>query len=114
MGPFEILERVGPVAYRLALPPSLARVHNVFHVSMLRKYITDPSHVISPASIQLQEDLSYEKAPLRILAREVKQLRNRSILYVKVQWENHKEREAMWELESSMREHYPQLFAGDV
>ena len=113
VGPFEILERVGPVAYRLALPPSLARVHNVFHVSMLRKYIPDPSHIISPTSIQLREDLSYDEAPLQILAREVKQLRNRSIPYVKVQWENHEEREATWELESSMRERYPQLFAGE-
>ncbi|XP_020113010.1 uncharacterized protein LOC109727338 [Ananas comosus] len=78
VGLFEIRERVGSVAYRLALPPSLARVHNIFHMSILRKYIPDPSHVISPTTIQLQENLSYKVAPMRILAREVKQLWNRS------------------------------------
>nr|CAD1827483.1 unnamed protein product [Ananas comosus var. bracteatus] len=114
VGPFEILECVGLVAYRLALPPSLAQVHNVFHMSMLRKYFSDPSHVINPTTIQLREDLNYDEAPLRILACEVKQLHNRSIPYVKVQWNNHEEREATWELESSMRERYPQLFAGDA
>ncbi|XP_020100345.1 uncharacterized protein LOC109718503 [Ananas comosus] len=114
VGPFEILECVGLVAYRLALPPSLARMHNIFHVFMLRKYFSDPSHVISPTTIQLREDLSYDEAPLQILACEVKQLRNISIPYVKVQRNNHEEREATWELESSMRERYPQLFVGDA
>nr|CAD1827468.1 unnamed protein product [Ananas comosus var. bracteatus] len=112
VGPFEILERVGPVAYILALPPSRTCVHNVFHVSKLRKYIPDLSHVISPTSIQLREDLSYEEALLRILAREVKQLQNKSFSYVTVQWENHEESEATCELVYSMRERYPQLFAG--
>ncbi|XP_038895969.1 uncharacterized protein LOC120084141 [Benincasa hispida] len=61
--PFEILERVGSVAYRLALPPSLSVVHNIFHVSMLRKYLIDPSHVVDFESLQLNENLSYEEKP---------------------------------------------------
>ena len=59
IGPFEIIERIGKVAYRLALPPELASVHSVFHVAMLRKYILDPSHVLQHEPIQVHEDLSY-------------------------------------------------------
>ncbi len=79
LGLLEILERVGPVAYRLALPPNLDRVHNIFHVSMLWKYLSDPSHVLDHYAIELREDSSYEEAPARILAWEDKKLRNRVI-----------------------------------
>ncbi|TYK22181.1 ty3-gypsy retrotransposon protein [Cucumis melo var. makuwa] len=75
--PFEILERIGPIAYRLALPPSLSAVHDVFHVSMLRKYVADPTHVVDFEPLQIYEDLSYEEQPVEILAREVKMLRSR-------------------------------------
>ena len=61
IGPFEIVERIGPVAYRLDLPEELSRVHNVFHISMLRKYISDPSHVLETLEIELRDDLSYEE-----------------------------------------------------
>ena len=64
IGPFEIVERVGPVAYRLDLPEELSRVHNVFHISMLRKYIPDPSHVLEAPEIELRDDLSYEEQPV--------------------------------------------------
>ena len=109
IGPFEILERVGPVAYKLALPPALSGVHDVFHVSMLRKYITDPIHVIDYEPLQLNEDLSYEEKPVRILAREVKTLRNRIIAFVKVLWRNHHSEEATWERKDEIREKYPEL-----
>ncbi|GKV13749.1 hypothetical protein SLEP1_g24732 [Rubroshorea leprosula] len=110
IGPFEILERVGEVAYRLALPPNLSEVHNVFHVSMLRKYVPDLSHVIEHVPIQLREDLSYEEQPIRIVDRKEQVLRRRVIPYVKIQWSNHTEREATWELEEDARKKYPQLF----
>ena len=61
IGPFEILERIGKVASRVALPPKLSLVHNIFHVSMLMKYISDPSHVLKHESIEVHEDLSYEE-----------------------------------------------------
>lgn len=89
MGPFEILERVGTLAYRLALPPQLASVHNVFHVSMLRKYVPDPHHVIDFQPLELREDLTYEEIPSCILDRKEKVLRNRVISYVKVLWQQH-------------------------
>ena len=62
--PFEVLEKVGIVTYRLTLPPTLAGVHDVFHIFMLRKYITDPSHIIEYEPLQLREDLSYEEYPI--------------------------------------------------
>jgi hypothetical protein len=67
IGPFEVLNRVGEVAYRLALPPMLAGVHNVFHVSMLRKYVPDRNHVVAYEPLQLREDLTYEEQPIRIV-----------------------------------------------
>ncbi|KAA0065587.1 ty3-gypsy retrotransposon protein [Cucumis melo var. makuwa] len=77
--PFEVLERIGPVAYRLVLPPSLFAVHAVFHVSMLRRYVADPTHVVDFEPLQISENLSYEEQPVEILAREVKKLRSREI-----------------------------------
>ncbi|KAL0559345.1 hypothetical protein IC582_003954 [Cucumis melo] len=94
VGPFEILERIGPVAYRLALPPSLSTVHDVFHVSMLRKYVPDPSHVVDYEPLEIDENLSYVEQPVEVLAREVKTLRNKEIPLVKVLWRNHRVEEA--------------------
>ena len=109
IGPFEILERVGPVAYKLALPQAHSGVHDVFHVLMLRKYITDPIHEIDYEPLQLNEDLSFEEKLVKILAREVKTLRNRNIAFVKVLWQNHHIEEATWEREGEIREKYPEL-----
>ncbi|KAL4037209.1 hypothetical protein IC575_000797 [Cucumis melo] len=110
VGPFEILERIGPVAYRLALPPSLSTVHDVFHVSMLRKYVPDPSHVVDYEPLEIDENLSYTEQPVEVLAREVKTLRNKEIPLVKVLWRNHRIEEATWEHEDDMRSRYPELF----
>ncbi|KAL5538128.1 hypothetical protein UlMin_046157 [Ulmus minor] len=110
IGPFEILERVGKVAYKLALPPELSSVHNVFHVSMLKKYVSDPSHVLEHEPIQVNEDLTYEEKPVQILDRKDKTLRNKVIPLVKVLWRNHKIEEATWEREDDMRINYPELF----
>ena len=110
IGPYEVIEKVGPLAYRLALPPELEKIHNVFHVSMLQRYRSDPSHVVSSETIELRPDLTYEEEPLEILAHEVKELRNKKILLVKVLWRNHKTEEATWESEETMWQQYPQLF----
>ena len=110
IGPFEILRRVGEVSYELALPPSLAKVHNVFHVSQLRKYVHDPSHVLAHELLLIEESLVYEERPIRILDTRVKELRNSRIPLVKVLWSNHGVEEATWEKEIDMRERYPNLF----
>ena len=77
IGPYEILERIGPMAYRLALPSELAKLHDVFHVSMLRRYRSNESHILPVQEIKVHEDFSYDEEPKAILAQEVKQLRNK-------------------------------------
>jgi len=84
IGPFEFLKRVDPVAYQVALPPSLSNLHSVFHISQLRKYVHDPSHVIELDNVQVKENLTFETQPLRIDDRMVKQLRGKEIPLVKV------------------------------
>ena len=110
IGSFEIIDKIGPVASRLYLPEELARVHNVFHVSMLLQYISDPSHVLDALEIEVRDDLSYEEQPVQILGREEKELRNKTISLVKVLWRNHLVKEATWEREDQMRSQYPHLF----
>ena len=94
IGPYEVIEKVGPVAYILALPWDLEKIHNVFHVSMLRRYRSDTSHVVSSETIELRPNLTCEEELVEILAREVKELRNKKIPLVKVLWRNHKSKEA--------------------
>ncbi|OMO91869.1 reverse transcriptase [Corchorus capsularis] len=113
VGPFEILDKIGEVAYRIALPPQLSSVHNVFHVSMLRKYVPDPSHVVDYEPLEVREDLTYPEHPIRIVDRKEQVLRRRTIPFVKVQWSNHTPREATWEMEEDMRKEYPYLFADE-
>ena len=110
IGPYEVLERVGPVAYKLALPVELAQIHDVFHVSMLRRYRSDPSHIITGQPIEIKNNLSYVEEPVQILDTKIKQLRNRRIPMVKVGWRNHSREEATWETEEYMRNNYPHLF----
>ena len=110
IGPFEILDRVGDVSYRLALPPSLDGVHNVFHVSQLRRYVKDDSHILDHSELELQPDLSYQEQPMAILDRSVKTLKNKDIPLVLVSWNRQVPGEATWEREDVIRERYPQLF----
>ncbi|XP_017970421.1 PREDICTED: uncharacterized protein LOC108660674 [Theobroma cacao] len=110
IGPFKILERVGAVAYHLALPPDLSNIHPVFHVSMLRKYNPNPSHVMRYETIQLKDDLTYEEQPVAILDRQVKKLRSKEVASVKMLWRNHTSEEVTWEAEEEMRTKYLHLF----
>jgi hypothetical protein len=110
VGPFEILDRVGAVAYRLALPPTAHPVHNVFHISLLRKYVSDPSHVLSYEDIEVQPTGTYEEEPIRILERRMKQLRTKEVPLVKVLWAKHGTEAMTWETEAEMLEKFPHLF----
>ncbi len=105
-----MLERVGPFAYKVALPPCLSGKHDIFHVAVLRKYVFDPAQVLDFSSLESTDDMSYEERPLQILACETKELRNRVIPYVKVLWSNHEEHEATWEREAEMLDSYLFLF----
>ena len=86
IGPFEVLERLGEMAYRLALPPSLDGVHDVFHVSQLRRYVRDDNHVLDHIELELRPDLSYTERPMAILDRTTKELKRQIILLVLVSW----------------------------
>ncbi|XP_062085298.1 uncharacterized protein LOC133791384 [Humulus lupulus] len=109
IGPFEILDRIGKVAYKLVLPPELSDVHDVFHVSMLKKYIPNSSHVLQHEVIQVDKDLTYEEKPIQILDRNNKVLRIKEIPLVKVLWRSQTIEEATWEREDEMNAKYPDL-----
>ena len=110
VGSYEILEKIGDVAYRLALLPNLEGVHNVFHVSMLRKYVRDPKEIVALEPLEVQPNLSPIEKPMKIVDTKEKPLRRKVIKYVKVQWTNQTERKATWELEEDIKSRYPELF----
>ncbi|XP_028088179.1 uncharacterized protein LOC114288790 [Camellia sinensis] len=110
VGPYKITEKIGIVAYKLALPLALAMIHNVFRVSLLRKCVQDPSQVIPPEVLEISDDLTYTVRPVTILDRDVKQLWHKKVNLVKVQWSKH-ENDITWELEEKVRRMHPELFA---
>ena len=112
--PNEIIQRIGPIVYRLALPPELSRVHDIFHVSMLQKYIPDPSHVLDAELVQMTVDLTYKVEPIQIIDRKQHVLRNKTISLVKVMWKGHTTEEATWKHEEQMRTHHPYLFQSSM
>ena len=97
IGPFEVLERVGTVAYRSALPPSLSGVHEVFHVSMLRKYTSDLSHEVDSGGIIVDTNGTFEEGPARILDSRDQVLRRKTVKLVQVLWQHRGVEEAIWE-----------------
>ncbi|XP_070015717.1 uncharacterized protein [Nicotiana sylvestris] len=110
IGPFEILEKIGELAYKFALPTSLSAVHPIFHVSMFRKYHGNPSHVLDFISVQLDKDLSYVEKPMAILDRQVRKLRSKDIALVKVQWSGQPVKEIMRETKHDMHSRYLYFF----
>ena len=110
IGPFKILERIGTVAYRLALPPNMSGVHEVFHVSMLRKYTLDPAHVVNWRQIEVDTDETFEEGPVCILDSIDQVLRRKTVRLVRVLWRHYGVEESTWEREDTMRATYPFLF----
>ncbi|KAL0540961.1 hypothetical protein IC582_020987 [Cucumis melo] len=111
IGPYQIMERMGPAAYRLELSTRIARIHDVFHVSMLRNYIPDLSHVLQEQQLELKEDLSYVEEPVQILDTKEQVLRNKTIPLIKVLWRHHGVEEKTWKSEDQMKKRYPILFS---
>ncbi|GKE45692.1 hypothetical protein Tco_1472976 [Tanacetum coccineum] len=112
IGPFKILARIGPVAYKLELPQELSRIHNTFHVSNLKKCLSDENLVIPLDEIKLDDKLHFIEEPVEIMDREVKQLKQSRIPIVKVRWNSRRGPEYTWEREDQMRQKYPHLFSG--
>jgi hypothetical protein len=116
VGPFKILDRRGEVSYQLELPEEMSAVHNVFHISLLRKCLEVPEKTevfknIDHRAIDINKDLTYREVPIRILEEAFRTTRTRSIKFLKIQWSNHTEEEATWEREEDMKKEYPDLFS---
>jgi hypothetical protein len=110
IGPFMILKRVGEVAYQLELPDHLADVHDVFHVSQLKKCLRVPEEQLPMEELSVQDDLTYIEYPIKILDSLTCVTRSKVIKMCKVQWSHHGEDEATWEREEELRIEFPHLF----
>ncbi|GJX29753.1 putative reverse transcriptase domain-containing protein [Tanacetum coccineum] len=111
IGPFKIIKRIGPVAYKLELPKELRNVHNTFHVSNLKRCLSDESLVILMKELRLDDKLNFVEEPVEIMDREVKQLRQSHIPIIKVRWNSKREPEFTWECEDQIHAKYPHLFS---
>ncbi|GKE89704.1 putative reverse transcriptase domain-containing protein, partial [Tanacetum coccineum] len=111
VGPFEIIEKVGPVTYRLDLPEELNDVHDTFHVSNLKKCLVDPTLKVPLDEIQVDAKLNFVEEPIEILEREFKKLKRSRIAIVKVRWNSKRGPEFTWEREDQMKLKYPHLFS---
>jgi hypothetical protein len=107
IGPFQILEKCGKVAYKLELPPSLAGVHDTFHVSQLKKCLKAPVDIVLSKVAPLDADLTYPERPIKILDQKSHVTRCKTIKFYKIQWSNHTEEEATWESEDFLRSRHP-------
>ncbi|GJR13519.1 putative reverse transcriptase domain-containing protein [Tanacetum coccineum] len=111
IGPFKILERIGPVAYKLELPEELRSIHNTFHVSNLKKCLSDESLIIPIKELQLDDKLNFVEEPVEVMDREIKQLKRSRIPIIKVRWNSKRGPEFTWEREDEIRAKYPHLFS---
>ena len=110
IGPFEILKRVGTIACRLPFSPSMSDVHEIFHVSMLRRYTSDPAHVVDWGKIEVDTDRTFKEGPMCIIDSREQVLRRKTVRLLRVLWRHRGVEESTWEREDTMRATYPFLF----
>jgi hypothetical protein len=108
---FLILERYGSVAYRLQLPETLSAVHNVFHVSQLKKCLRVPDRTIEVTDVVLEPDLTYSEHPIRVLDQKDRVTRRKTLKFYKIQWNQHSEDEATWETQDFLDKNFPGFLA---
>jgi hypothetical protein len=106
IGPFLIHEQCGPVAYRLQLPETLSAVHNVFHVSQLKKCLRVPDQTVEVTDVALEPDLTYSEHPIRVLDQKDRITRRRTLKFYKIQWNQHMEDEATWETQDFLEKNF--------
>ena len=111
IGPFQVVSQVGSVAYQLELPPELLDVHNVFHVSQLRRCISPPKKKTDMTKVELAKDLTYKEKPVKILDQMERVTRSKARKFYKVQREHHTKLESTWESEEFLRARYPEWFS---
>jgi hypothetical protein len=111
IGPFKILEQKGDVTYQLKLPRQLWVVHDVFHVSQLKKFLQIPEEQASLEDFVMSEDLTYQEYPVKLLEISKRVTRNKKIRMCKVQWTHHTEEGATWEREEELKAEFPNFFA---
>nr|GEW54429.1 putative reverse transcriptase domain-containing protein [Tanacetum cinerariifolium] len=109
--PFKILERIGPLAYKLELPEELSNIHNTFHISNLEKCLSDESLIILMKELQLDDKLNFVEEPVEIMDQKIKQLKQSRIPIVKVRWNSKRGQEFTWEREDKIHAKYPHLFS---
>jgi hypothetical protein len=111
IGPFPILEQCGPVAYRLQLPETMSAVHNVFHVSQLKKCLRVPDRTIDVMDAALEPDLTYSEYPIRVLDQKDRITRRKTLKFYKIQWNQHLKDEATWETQDFLERNFPSFLA---
>jgi hypothetical protein len=114
IGPYEIKETCGPVACKLKLPPHMSAIHDVFHVSQLKKCIRLPTEVVSEPELEIESDLSYQEHPIKILDCKERSTQAKSINMYKIQWSHHLEEETTWEMEDFLCSHYPDFLPREI
>jgi hypothetical protein len=111
IGPFLVLEKCGPVAYRLQLPETLSAVHNVFHVSQLKKCLRVPDRTVEVTDVILEPDLTHSEHPIRVLDQKDRVTRRKTLKFYKIQWKQHSEDEATWETQDFLDKNFPGFLA---
>jgi hypothetical protein len=111
IGPFLVFEQCGPVAYRLQLPETLSAVHNVFHVSQLKKCLRVPDRTVEVTDVVLEPDLAYSEHPIRVLDQKDRVTWRKTLKFYKIQWNQHSEDEATWETQDFLNKNFPGFLA---
>nr|CAB3504401.1 unnamed protein product [Digitaria exilis] len=111
IGPYEITQQCGPVAYRVKLPEKLSAVHDVFHVSQLKRCLRVPTEVVEQEELSVEPDLSYDEHPVDILDEKERQTRRKGVKMYKIQWSHHSEDEATWETEDYLKKNFSDILA---